>query len=134
VLEYALHPSRVPVAPADCVGPDGTFGSSCVGRHGASLDRYLSFTRYYSEPERRKILVPGVIDAEYDPLALHRSYLLNDHGGDELSRLLYLDAKTFLPCLNLSYTDEMGMARPSRSVYRSSMTNSSPSQRGFRPT
>jgi hypothetical protein len=52
VLEYALHPSRVPVAPADCVGPDGTFGSSCVGRHGASLDRYLSFTRYYSEPER----------------------------------------------------------------------------------
>jgi asparagine synthase (glutamine-hydrolysing) len=74
------------------------------------LDRYLSFSSYYSEPEVREILVPAVVDAEYDPLALHRSYLLNEHGGDELSRLLYLDAKTFLPCLNLSYTDKMGMA------------------------
>ena len=31
-------------------------------------------------------------------------------GGDELTRLLYVDAKTFLPCLNLTYTDKMSMA------------------------
>jgi asparagine synthase (glutamine-hydrolysing) len=31
-------------------------------------------------------------------------------GSDELSRLLYLDMKTFLPCLNLTYTDKMAMA------------------------
>ncbi|MBK6900144.1 MAG: hypothetical protein IPH09_13085 [bacterium] len=29
---------------------------------------------------------------------------------DELSKLLYVDAKTFLPCLNLTYTDKMAMA------------------------
>ena len=74
------------------------------------LDRYLSFSSYYSEPELRELLEPGVVDAEYDPLAVHRSYLQSEQGGDELSRLLYLDAKTFLPCLNLSYTDKMGMA------------------------
>jgi asparagine synthase (glutamine-hydrolysing) len=56
------------------------------------------------------VLLPGTVNGDYDPIALHRSYLLSDPGGDELSRLLYLDAKTFLPCLNLSYTDKMGMA------------------------
>ncbi len=35
---------------------------------------------------------------------------MKDSGGDLLSRLLYVDAKTFLPCLNLTYTDKMGMA------------------------
>jgi asparagine synthase (glutamine-hydrolysing) len=74
------------------------------------LDRYLSFSSYYSESELRELLEPGVVDPDYDPLAVHRSYLRSEQGGDELSRLLYLDAKTFLPCLNLSYTDKMGMA------------------------
>ena len=46
----------------------------------------------------------------YDPLAGHRGYLTRDTGADELGRLLYLDAKTFLPCLNLTYTDKMAMA------------------------
>jgi asparagine synthase (glutamine-hydrolysing) len=74
------------------------------------LESYLSFSSYYSEPELRELLVSGIVDGDYDPLALHRSYLLSDRGGDDLSRLLYLDAKTFLPCLNLSYTDKMAMA------------------------
>jgi asparagine synthase (glutamine-hydrolysing) len=40
----------------------------------------------------------------------HRSYLARQSGADELSQLLYLDLKTFLPCLNLTYTDKMAMA------------------------
>jgi asparagine synthase (glutamine-hydrolysing) len=48
--------------------------------------------------------------AGYDPLAVHRAYAASDGSHDELSRLLYLDVKTFLPCLNLTYTDKMGMA------------------------
>jgi asparagine synthase (glutamine-hydrolysing) len=47
---------------------------------------------------------------DYDPLGRHRSYMLRSNGGDDLARLLYLDIKTFLPCLNLTYTDKMGMA------------------------
>ncbi len=31
-------------------------------------------------------------------------------GEDWLNRLLYVDLKTFLPCLNLTYTDKMSMA------------------------
>jgi len=74
------------------------------------LDGYLSFSSYYSRDELSELLVPGVVDSRYDPLAAHRSYLMKDSGGDLLSRLLYVDAKTFLPCLNLTYTDKMGMA------------------------
>ncbi len=75
-------------------------------------ERYLSFSSYYATAELRKLLVPELA-AElgmYDPFATHRRYLERDTGGDDLSRLLYLDAKTFLPCLNLTYTDKMGMA------------------------
>ncbi len=36
--------------------------------------------------------------------------MAKDVGGDEFARLLYVDAKTFLPCLNLTYTDKMSMA------------------------
>ena len=31
-------------------------------------------------------------------------------GQHWLNQLLYLDLKTFLPCLNLAYTDKMSMA------------------------
>jgi asparagine synthase (glutamine-hydrolysing) len=75
------------------------------------LEKYLSFSSYYSASELAQLLSPGAVPDQYDPLALHRSYL--DHGGggaDDLSRLLYLDLKTFLPCLNLTYTDKLSMA------------------------
>ena len=76
------------------------------------LERYLSFSSYYTPGELYEVLSSerrASIDG-YDALASHRRYLERDSGGDELSRLLYLDAKTFLPCLNLTYTDKMGMA------------------------
>nr|MDQ3032972.1 asparagine synthase C-terminal domain-containing protein [Myxococcota bacterium] len=60
----------------------------------------------------RRLLTPELA-AElegYDPLERHREYLDSTQCVDELSRLLYLDAKTFLPCLNLTYTDKMSMA------------------------
>src|SRR5439155_14429618 len=75
-------------------------------------DRYLSFSSYYAAEELRRLLAPEAAAevGAYDPFAAHRAYLERDTGGDELSRLLYLDAKTFLPCLNLTYTDKMAMA------------------------
>jgi asparagine synthase (glutamine-hydrolysing) len=75
------------------------------------LERYLSFSSYYTTPELRATLAGdnAMLDG-YDPFRVHRSYLHRDVGGDEFSRLLYLDAKTFLPCLNLTYTDKMSMA------------------------
>jgi asparagine synthase (glutamine-hydrolysing) len=75
-------------------------------------ERYLAFSSYYAGAELRDLLAPD-IRAElgsYDPFATHRRYIERAGTADELSRLLYLDAKTFLPCLNLTYTDKMAMA------------------------
>jgi asparagine synthase (glutamine-hydrolysing) len=109
-LEHAATPVARPGSPGRLRGPRRNLWKFMRAAGLEPLDRYLSFSSYYSEPELRRLLIPGVVEADYDPLALHRSYLTADHGGDELSRLLYLDAKTFLPCLNLAYTDKMAMA------------------------
>src|SRR5215207_1604431 len=109
-LEHAVAPIARPGSPGRLRGPRRNLWKFMRAAGMESLDRYLSFSSYYSEPELQELLLPGNIDPEYDPLALHRSYLRSDGGGDDLSRLLYLDAKTFLPCLNLTYTDKMAMA------------------------
>ena len=76
------------------------------------FERYLSFSSYYARDELAKTLAPDVARElhAYDPFARHRAYLDGGTALDELSRLLYVDVKTFLPCLNLMYTDKMGMA------------------------
>jgi asparagine synthase (glutamine-hydrolysing) len=74
------------------------------------LDAYLSFSSYYAQQELSRLLGPAIVERDYDPFALHRSYLTRADGADELSRILYLDAKTFLPALNLTYTDKLAMA------------------------
>jgi len=75
-------------------------------------ERYLSFSSYYPGAQLRALLAADIRDdiGSYDPFATHRSYLDGARTPDDLSRLLYLDAKTFLPCLNLTYTDKMAMA------------------------
>jgi asparagine synthase (glutamine-hydrolysing) len=76
------------------------------------LERYLSFSSYYDAAELASLLAPETARelVGHDPLAHHRELLGVGVDRDPLSRLLYLDAKTFLPCLNLAYTDKMGMA------------------------
>jgi asparagine synthase (glutamine-hydrolysing) len=109
-LEQAIGPVARPGSPGRLRGPRRNLWKFMRAAGMEPLESYLSFSSYYSDPELRELLVPGIVDGDYDPLALHRSYLRSDRGGDDLSRLLYLDAKTFLPCLNLSYTDKMAMA------------------------
>ena len=109
-LEHAAAPVARPGSPGRLRGPRRNLWKFMRAAGMQPLDRYLSFSSYYSESELEELLLPGNVDPDYDPLALHRSYLHTDRGGDELNRLLYLDAKTFLPCLNLAYTDKMSMA------------------------
>ena len=52
----------------------------------------------------------GPSSTDHDPLARHRRYFERVAGEHWLNQLLYVDAKTFLPCLNLAYTDKMSMA------------------------
>jgi asparagine synthase (glutamine-hydrolysing) len=48
--------------------------------------------------------------AGHDPFRQHHEYFERVASEHWLNQLLYVDIKTFLPCLNLTYTDKMSMA------------------------
>jgi asparagine synthase (glutamine-hydrolysing) len=75
-------------------------------------DRYLTYCSYYRTEELQR-LVHGDLRAaiqSHDPFRHHREYFERVQGQPWLNQMLYVDAKTFLPCLNLAYTDKMSMA------------------------
>jgi asparagine synthase (glutamine-hydrolysing) len=55
-------------------------------------------------------MVDDLVDLPQEPLDAHRAFARQAQDAHWLNRLLYIDLKTFLPCLNLSYTDKMSMA------------------------
>jgi asparagine synthase (glutamine-hydrolysing) len=111
-LELAAAPLARPGRPGRARGPRRNLWKFMRASGKDPLERYLSFSSYYWRDELQDVLSPDLSRElrGYDPFAVHRSYLNHDVGGDELSRILYLDTKTFLPCLNLIYTDKMAMA------------------------
>ncbi|HEX8188596.1 MAG TPA: asparagine synthase (glutamine-hydrolyzing) [Pyrinomonadaceae bacterium] len=81
----------------------------------AALDfesRYMGFGTYFTDEAKRRLYTDetgegvGGADAYY----LHRRYFERCRRAAPLNRLLYVDMKTFLPCLNLDYTDRTSMA------------------------
>jgi asparagine synthase (glutamine-hydrolysing) len=111
-LEHGAGRLIKPGSPGRLRGPRRNLWKFMRGAGQRPLERYLAFSSYYTTTELDELLAPqlaGELDG-YDPVQTRRAYLNRDVGGDELSRLLYLDAKTFLPCLNLTYTDKMSMA------------------------
>ena len=109
-LDRAATPVARPGSPGRLRGPRRNLWKFMRAAGMDKFDRYLSFCTYYTADELAEVLAPGAVPAGYDPLARHRAYITADSGGDEHAQLLYVDAKTFLPCLNLTYTDKMGMA------------------------
>jgi len=110
-LEMAAAPLARPGRPGRLRGPRRNLWKFMRAAGLPALERYLSFSSYYTAAELQQVLLPGAVPEGYDPLARHRALVQHGGGGrDDLSRLLYLDFKTFLPCLNLTYTDKMGMA------------------------
>jgi asparagine synthase (glutamine-hydrolysing) len=111
-LEGILSPIARPGGAGRLRGPRRNLWKYMRATGLGPSERFLSFSSYYSASELRDVLAPDLASEldGYDPLAVHRSYITKDTGGDELSRLLYTDQKTFLPCLNLTYTDKMSMA------------------------
>jgi asparagine synthase (glutamine-hydrolysing) len=111
LLERAAAPLALPGAPGRLRGPRRNLWKYMRAAGKPPRERYLSVSSYYDRGELAGLLAGDArrtLDG-YDPLARHRAYLARD-APDELARLLYLDAKTFLPCLNLTYTDKMAMA------------------------
>ena len=75
-------------------------------------DRYLGYGTYFSDDMKRRLYTDEwrAITRDYDAYAAHRAYFARVSDAAPLNRLLYVDLKTFLPCLNLMTTDKTSMA------------------------
>ncbi|HZG52219.1 MAG TPA: asparagine synthase (glutamine-hydrolyzing) [Pyrinomonadaceae bacterium] len=81
----------------------------------AALDfeeRYLGFGTYFTDAAKRRLYTDDLNEAtrDFDAYRQHRRHFARVADAAPLNRLLYLDLKTFLPCLNLAYTDKTSMA------------------------
>ena len=81
----------------------------------AALDfeeRYLGYGTYFSDDMKQRLYTDEWRNRtrEYDAYATHRRYFAHVADAAPLNRLLYVDLKTFLPCLNLMTTDKTSMA------------------------
>jgi asparagine synthase (glutamine-hydrolysing) len=78
------------------------------------IERYMGYRTYYTEKEKSELYTADFQNTlravHSDPLEEHLSYLEEVSNNDMVSRMLYVDLKTFLPSLNLMYTDKMSMA------------------------
>jgi asparagine synthase (glutamine-hydrolysing) len=75
-------------------------------------ERYLGFGTYFDAKMKAALYADELRAATrgLDPYQHHRRYFARARTAAPLNRLLYLDLKTFLPCLNLDYTDKTSMA------------------------
>src|SRR2546423_2008688 len=75
-------------------------------------DRYLGFGTYFTDEMKQRLYTDELCAATegFDAYAEHRRHFARCADAAPLIRLLYVDLKTFLPCLNLAYTDKTSMA------------------------
>jgi len=75
-------------------------------------ERYLGFGTYFTEAEKRELYAGEMREAAsgFHPYEQHERYFDRVRGADFINQMLYIDLKTFLPCLNLTYTDKTSMA------------------------
>jgi asparagine synthase (glutamine-hydrolysing) len=97
------HPGRMR-------GPRRNLAKFLRGVDLSPHDRYLAYCSYYQADELSRLLHPDVADVVLDPFRRHRTYFDRVRHEHWLNQLIYIDLKTFLPCLNLTYTDKMSMA------------------------
>jgi asparagine synthase (glutamine-hydrolysing) len=81
----------------------------------AALDfenRYLGFGTYFTDEAKQRLYSDDLRGATQglDAYAAHRRYFARVKNAAPLNQLLYVDLKTFLPCLNLITTDKTSMA------------------------
>ena len=81
----------------------------------AALDfenRYLGYQTYFTDEAKQRLYTDEVRTelSAVDAYATHRQYFARVKDVAPLNQLLYVDMKTFLPCLNLMTTDKTSMA------------------------
>lgn len=75
-------------------------------------ERYLGYGTYFTDAAKHQLYSDELRAATrgLDAYRHHRRYFARAKDAAPLNRLLYVDLKTFLPCLNLAYTDQTSMA------------------------
>jgi asparagine synthase (glutamine-hydrolysing) len=75
-------------------------------------ERYLGYCTYFKEDEKSHLYSGEMSRAtvDFNALAAHEKYFDKVADEDFVNQMLYVDLKTFLPCLNLTYTDKTSMA------------------------
>ena len=75
-------------------------------------ERYLGYGTYFTDEAKQQLYSDDLRAATrgMDAYAVHRRYFDRAKNAAPLNRLLYVDLKTFLPCLNLITTDKTSMA------------------------
>jgi asparagine synthase (glutamine-hydrolysing) len=75
-------------------------------------DRYLGYGTYFTARAKERLYTTELREATtgMDAYSEHRRYFARVKNAAPLNRLLYVDLKTFLPCLNLETTDKTSMA------------------------
>jgi asparagine synthase (glutamine-hydrolysing) len=81
----------------------------------AALDfenRYLGFGTYFTDEAKQRLYMEETreVTRGLDAYHAHRRYFARVKDAAPLNQLLYVDLKTFLPCLNLMTTDKTSMA------------------------
>jgi asparagine synthase (glutamine-hydrolysing) len=102
-----------PLRPGMALAIHRYFDRVLAGAELSDEDLYLSY-RACSGPldAAFRLLAPDLRQSLFgaDPAARQHAYFDARRGIDVLNRILYTDTKTFLPDLNLAYTDKMSMA------------------------
>ena len=75
-------------------------------------DRYLGYGTYFTAAAKAQLYTDEMREATkgMDAYSEHRRYFARVRNAAPLNQLLYVDLKTFLPCLNLETTDKTSMA------------------------
>jgi asparagine synthase (glutamine-hydrolysing) len=75
-------------------------------------ERYLGFETYFTDEMKSQLYTDELRASTrgLDAYAAHRDYFTRAQNAAPLNQLLYVDLKTFLPCLNLMTTDKTSMA------------------------
>ena len=77
-----------------------------------AADAFLMNSTYFDTSARAALYTADARQAvaDSDPWDQHRAHLRNVEHADFLNQMLYLDTKTFMVSLNLTYNDKMSMA------------------------
>jgi asparagine synthase (glutamine-hydrolysing) len=75
-------------------------------------ERYLGYGTYFTDAAKQQLYTGEMREATrgMDAYSEHRRHFARVAHAAPLNRLLYVDLKTFLPCLNLETTDKTSMA------------------------